>query len=140
MGLPPTYRDVRWKARLHPIRPCDILGSQLSLGLALLSPLDLALALLVRNSDTTYRIRASATTRLSQILSAITALERGDVTLVWLCCPVRLPLGDLAEVGDALVGHEMSKAIRHLPIHACEACAGLARCLGVVCPIPDRKK
>lgn len=111
MNLPPIYADARWKARLHPIEPCSILGPRLPLGLAPLSPLDLALSLLVRDSDTVSRSRASATTRRTLILSAITSLGRGDTDAGAALLPDEVTYGrDVAEVADALVEHEMAKA------------------------------
>ena len=111
MGLPPIYADRAWKARLHPIEPSAILGPRLPLGLAPLNPLDLALALLVRDSDAVSRSRASATTRHTQIISAITALGRGDTDAGAALLPDEVTYGrDVAEVADALVEHEMAKA------------------------------
>ena len=111
MNLPPIYRDARWKARLHPIEPSGILGARLPLGLAPLSPHDLALSLLVRDSDAVSRSRASATTRHSQIISAITSLGRGDMDAGMALLPAEVTDGrDLDAVAEALVEHEMAKA------------------------------
>lgn len=111
MGLPPIYADRAWKARLHPIEPCTILGPRLPLGLAPLSPHDLALSLLVRDSDATSRSRASAATRRTLILSAITSLGRGDTDAGAALLPDEVTDGrDVDAVADALVEHEMAKA------------------------------
>lgn len=111
MGLPPIYADRAWKARLHPIEPSAILGPRLPLGLAPLNPLDLALALLVRDSDAVSRSRASAATRHSQIISAITALGRGDMDAGMALLPAEVTDGrDVDGVAEALAKHEMSKA------------------------------
>ena len=111
MNLPPIYADARWKARLHPIEPCTILGPRLPLGLAPLSPHDLALSLLVRDADAVSRSRASATTRRTLILSAITSLGRGDMDAGLALLPAEVTADrDVAEVADALVEHEMAKA------------------------------
>lgn len=111
MNLPPIYRDARWKRRLHPIEPSDVLGPRLPLGFAPLSPLDLSLALLVRDADTVSRSRASAATRHSQVLSALTSLGRGDIDAGMALLPDEVTdEGDVDAVADALVEHEMSKA------------------------------
>lgn len=111
LGLPPIYRDRAWKRRLHPIEPSDILGPRLPLGLAPLSPHDLALSLLVRDSDATSRSRASATTRHAMIVSAMTALGRGDVDAGLALLPAEVTDGrDVDAVAEALVEHEMAKA------------------------------
>lgn len=111
MNLPPIYRDRAWKARLHPIEPSDILGPRLPLGLAPLSPHDLALSLLVRDSDATSRSRASAATRRTQVLSAMTSLGRGDIDAGMALLPAEVTDGrDVDAVAEALAKHEMSKA------------------------------
>lgn len=111
MGLPPIYADRAWKARLHPIEPSDILGPRLPLGFAPLNPYDLALALLVRDSDTVSRSRASATARHAQITAAMTALGRGDIDAGMALLPAEVTDGrDVDAVADALVEHEMAKA------------------------------
>lgn len=111
MNLPPIYADAAWKARLHPIEPSDILGPRLPLGLAPLSPLDLALSLVVRDSDVTSRSRASAATRRSQIIAAMTSLGRGDIDAGMALLPDEVTGGrDVDAIAEALVEHEMSKA------------------------------
>lgn len=111
MGLPPIYADAAWKRRLHPIEPSDILGPRLPLGFAPLNPLDLSLSLLVRDSDVVSRSRASAATRRTLIVSAMTALGRGDVDAGAALLPAEVTDGrDVDAVAEALVEHEMAKA------------------------------